>query len=218
MRVYHLSPTKYTIQNLERQRLKVATFEDLNDPFELLGARLPTRSLRKAFRGFKRDMHGRMGLLCFGPRWDNPLVWSHYADNHRGISLGFDIPDQYALPVKYISARMALNFKDNIETKGLDPTFAFDLMTSKYEGWSYEEEVRMYVRLNETEPESGLYFYQFGEDLVLRELILGPRCTLSFSEAKALASAVSESVQVTKSRLAFNSFRVVPNKAASRAR
>jgi Protein of unknown function (DUF2971) len=211
VRLYHLCPANHALQNLERKRLKVATFEDLNDPFELLSAKLSTRSLRAAFQGFKRSVHGRMGLLCFAPHWENPLMWSHYADKHRGICLGFDVSDQYAIPVKYIGARAAVRFRDDLGARRIDPTFAFELMCSKYEGWSYEEEIRMYVGFHETEPESGLHFYRFGTDLVLREVILGPRCSVPFRTVKALASAASKPPKVLKARLAFNSFRVVQN-------
>ena len=36
LRVYHLLPTKYALEDLEQRRLKVAQFADMNDPFELL--------------------------------------------------------------------------------------------------------------------------------------------------------------------------------------
>lgn len=215
MRVYHLLPARYAIADLQFQRLKVATFQDLNDPFELLAAKLPTRAIRKAFAAFKRHMHARMGILSFGPTWANPLMWTHYADNHRGICLGFDINDQLAISVKYVSARTALRFSDDLETKGIDPAFAFKLMRSKFGGWAYEKEVRMYVGLDESVQEDGLYFYRFGADLTLREVISGPRCPIPLAELVELTSTLKATINVRKARLAFNSFTVVRNKAQS---
>ncbi len=31
------------------------------------------------------------GVVCFVERWDVPLMWSHYADSHRGLVIGFDV-------------------------------------------------------------------------------------------------------------------------------
>jgi hypothetical protein len=36
-RVYYLTPAQFAISNVALQRIKVARFSDLNDPFELLG-------------------------------------------------------------------------------------------------------------------------------------------------------------------------------------
>lgn len=30
------------------------------------------------------------GIACFSKRWDSILMWSHYADNHKGFSIGYD--------------------------------------------------------------------------------------------------------------------------------
>ena len=42
------------------------------------------------------------GLLCFSRHWYSPALWAHYADNHKGMCLGFDIPDdESAQAVQY---------------------------------------------------------------------------------------------------------------------
>lgn len=217
MRVYQLAPANYAMQNLRRSQLKVSTFDDLNDPFELLSAKLPVSSLRKALREFKADAHASMGILCFGPSWENPVMWSHYGDKHRGICLGFDIPDKFAIPVEYIDERSTIQFADGIESKGVDHQFALDLMRSKYNAWSYENEIRMFVGLNDAErDENGLFFYGFGPDLMLREVILGPRCDVSASDVAVATRQNAGNVRVLKARLAFNSFRVVTDQRSVR--
>jgi hypothetical protein len=30
-------------------------------------------------------------ITCFGERWNDHLMWSHYADNHKGVCLAFDV-------------------------------------------------------------------------------------------------------------------------------
>jgi hypothetical protein len=216
MRVYQFAPANFAIQNLEHRRLKVATFEDLNDPFELLAARLPNRKLRKVFKGFKGHIHQTIGILCFCPSWENPLMWSHYADKHRGICLGFDMPEELAIRVKYIDARMAVSAEAQLGRASVGDQFAFDLMTSKYEGWVYEREIRMYVGLDECHTDAGLYFYAFGSNLKVRELILGPRCNMQLAKTRKLAKSIDPDIRVTKARLAFQTFTVVPDQRSVR--
>lgn len=31
-----------------------------------------------------------LGITCFSEKWNSILMWSHYAENHKGISIGFD--------------------------------------------------------------------------------------------------------------------------------
>ncbi|NDP48093.1 MAG: DUF2971 domain-containing protein [Sulfuriferula multivorans] len=97
MRLYHLTTAEYAISNIGLRRLKIARFGDLNDPFELLAAELEDKDFRKAVKSWKNEFHNTKGLLCFSESWHNPVLWSHYADKHRGVCLGFDIPDEYAI-------------------------------------------------------------------------------------------------------------------------
>lgn len=52
-------------------------------------------------------MDARFGLLCFSEVWDSILLWSHYAEKHAGIVLGFDVSADRSrfLPVDYVSLR-----------------------------------------------------------------------------------------------------------------
>ncbi|KAA0179021.1 DUF2971 domain-containing protein [Cupriavidus gilardii] len=133
----------------------------------------------------------------------------HYGDKHRGICLGFDVPDDCVREVKYVSARVvnALMEKE-FAFNGADEDFARELLYTKFQDWAYEQEVRAFVNLEEQDPVSRLYFKPFGEDLVLREVILGPACTLEREQVRALLAGY-KGVTVKKARLAFNSFSVV---------
>lgn len=150
----------------------------MNDPFELLGAALKTKRLRIAFRGYQSEMDQRYGVLCFCPTWSDPVVWSHYADRHRGICLGFDVPKRMALPISYNAERLGIDIERELAKQSRDPNLGLKLLTTKYRGWKYENEVRLVARLNESEPETGLYFCDFGPNLSLREVVLGARSTL----------------------------------------
>jgi hypothetical protein len=54
-----------------------------------------------------RDKKNDYKLSCFSAKKDEVLMWSHYADMHRGICIGFNFPHKYEgkfilCPVKYI--------------------------------------------------------------------------------------------------------------------
>ena len=58
----------------------------------------------------------------------NPLLWSHYADKHRGICLGFDMDDRILWQVKYVKERSPLKLPLSKET-------ADQLLWTKYWDW-----------------------------------------------------------------------------------
>ena len=205
MRVYHYLPSKWAITNLRYSRLKIATTEDMNDPFEFMCYDLPTREHRRDFKAAKDEMGSRFGVLCFSRSWKNPVLWSHYADRHRGVCLGFDVQDDMTIPVEYTQHRLELD--DTISAGSFTEATADRWIRTKYEGWRYEDEVRVLPRLESRDPETGLYFAEFQKAIVLKEIIAGPLC----SETQAIKAAIpTESTQsVMLVRLAHRSFDIV---------
>ena len=67
-------------------------------------------------------------MLCFSFKWSNPVLWAHYADKHKGICLGFDVPDDNVQRVKYVDTRLPFPTKSN-EQIGRDWIF------TKFSGW-----------------------------------------------------------------------------------
>lgn len=211
MKLFHLTTAKFALDDMRRGRLKVSLFHDLNDPFELLCAKLPNKELRRAFKQIKDKLHSRIGVICFSTDWSSSVMWSHYGDKHRGVCLGFDVPDEFAIRINYVKTRDAAAVEAQASRTRPTPEFAHKLMTTKHESWAYEGERRLYVGLEECDPQSGLYFYDFGPNLKLKEVILGPRCETTLAEARRTAHQHSPETVVYKARLAFNSYSVVPN-------
>jgi len=205
MRIYHLLSTNHAINNIELRRIKVARYADLNDPFELMAANLRNKIFRRAVATLKKEFNKNKGLLCFTKNWENPVIWSHYADKHRGTALGFDIQDDYISLIKYSKTRLPVKFKDDKQQNELDSGFVNDLLYTKYEHWKYEEEVRLHVDLNSCEEDCGLYFTRFVDvGLELREVILGHSCVFPIEKMRKL-------INVIKGRLAFGDFKITPD-------
>ena len=209
MRVYHILSAHWGITAIRNKRLKIARFADLNDPFELLGANLRNKNERLAFRRWKSQISEIYGLLCFSMKWHSPVLWSHYGDKHEGICLGFDVPDQKILPVNYQTDRISVSVSDLTEASLLE------ILSTKYLDWSYENEIRVITDLTDRDPVDQLYYADFGNELVLREVVVGSLCKLSRKEIESEivnAGLDLEMTELTKARLAFKSFAIVPDK------
>jgi len=104
-------------------------------------------------------------------------MWSHYAQKHRGMCLGFDINREkvreihYAPRVEVIGSLSGHNLKPLLE----------QLKWTKYAGWAYEKEFRAWDEARK-DPETGLSFVAFDADLVLKEVIAGPKCAVTKQE------------------------------------
>lgn len=203
MRVYHLLPSKWALSDLRHRRLKVATFHDLNDPFELRGAKLENRADRQQFDRWRRRTAAKLGLLCFSKSWRNPVLWSHYANEHKGICLGFDVPDSLLHKVEYVQERL------QFDQPFLDKYQLQQLLRTKFKDWEYEAEYRRIVRIVETLKIDNRHFWPFGSELELREVVLGARCEVRKGHLEEAFGDAFARVDLVHARAAFQTFNVV---------
>jgi hypothetical protein len=101
---------------------------------------------------------------------------------HRCLP-GFDIPDgeagaNYDTDVRY--QPNVIPAPRRREDLNLD--FADRLLRTKHESWSYEQEVRMFVGLNDPPDANGLRWIDFGPAITLREVIVGSQCDPKISK------------------------------------
>lgn len=213
MRAYYFTTGKFALSNVQLRRIKISRFQDLNDPFELLAANLAEKRIRQKIKDLKDDINSKIGLICFSKNWKNPLVWGHYAEKHKGMALGFDIPDELLKSVIYSRKLNKITY-DKLTGKP-SKGVADRLIRTKFKDWKYEEEVRLFVDLDEERKESGLYFEPFTSNLKLREIILGPKCELSIKATRELVEDFTPKVEVIKARIAFTRFEVLESKKAT---
>ncbi len=214
MTSYHFVPATYGLENIRKRRLKISTISDLNDPFELLCVDLSHEELRKGMRKWKLEVARRFGMLCFSKSWRNPVQWSHYADRHRGLALGFEIGPSLAEDVIYDEQRSVAEAKCILAGEADEATVKKFLLT-KYAHWQYEQELRVFVQLNERDPVSGLYFYHFSNDLRLSEVIVGAECEVARTEISEALAELEGNVSLRNARLAFTTYRVTTQNDAN---
>jgi hypothetical protein len=210
MRAYKFLDEKYGLKDITERRVKVSTFADMNDPFELLGSRWSHVAVEDAINA---DSTSEYGVLCMSRNCTDPLLWAHYADKHRGVCLGFDIPDNPSVvhPVIYVDERELQDPYLLLKTLSSRPlevaqSAVMRKLLLKYKRWEYEDEVRLFKRLGR-----GLTFVLFDdEDFALKQVILGLRCTASKKSILQRLRGYNREIEILKAELSQDRFEIVP--------
>lgn len=213
MRLYYLTSEHWAKVILKERRVKLSTIDELNDPFELLGASIGENKARKVMKYAQMRLSETFGLICLSRTWQSPVMWAHYGDKHKGICLGFDVVDAAPKEVRYTSDRLTHLLGENPALSDLNINAIEELMTTKYEDWSYEREWRFIVGFKSeavVKGADGKHFLPFDDRVfVLREVILGHRCPWTLQAAAKSVGKVIKSVQVKNVRPSFNDFKMV---------
>ena len=192
---------------LPDQTLKFSAPEHFNDPFdcneELLNIHMDERhlqdfageQLKKMPKNLRKYAIARLldlktvhealkkekpnfKICCFSTRCDDILMWSHYAEKHTGVCLGFEFPvraDIFTLyPVRYIDQIKKLHGMADVST------VFYYWLTRKPKCWEYENEIRAITR-------SGDDIIRF-ERRQLKEVIFG--CRVNSDQIKELVEEV----------------------------
>lgn len=133
--------------------------------WKTLWKELNNPKMAEEFNATQRDL---VKMSCFSVKYDEVLMWSHYAHKHTGICIGFDFPHNYSkkfilAPVKYVT-----------ELKPLDGNTSLNRLilywlTTKSKRWKYEEEVRAIAQTNNNEKTELIKF----ESKYIKEVIFG---------------------------------------------
>ncbi len=219
MRLYYMTEARWAEKILREQRFKLARLNELNDPFEFIGACIGEKQARKVARVLHDHWHENIGILCTGTSFDSPVMWAHYGHKHQGVCLGFDfvVDDELLVPsqVKYEPERIKGLF-DNLGPKNPMTEEKLELLlTTKFKDWEYEREWRLFATLAERDSEDGLYYLNFEPHIQLREVILGARCKETVKDFAALVPPPKRPVEVFKLRGAFDRFAMVRQKSIS---
>ena len=90
------------------------------------------------------------GVLSLSKKDKCPLMWAHYADNHKGLCLGYSIPEKVAnkiSPISYTSESREIKVSQIRRMLAGDTKakaeIEQDIFLRKAKSWKYEEEWRM---------------------------------------------------------------------------
>lgn len=186
----------------------------MNDPFELWAFKPERPKDRQFLEKCRRYVDFRSRCVCLSRSNVDNLLWSHYGDGHRGICLGFDIPDEYAREVVYTNERFSLPSNDHLQRGELGDEFVDRLLATKQGCWRYEQEVRLPVQPDEEE--GNIQFCKFDNNLQLREVIAGCRCVISRKEIEAALRGYRAPISVVKASQSLRGFDVVVDEGAEK--
>jgi hypothetical protein len=99
-----------------------------------------SESINLFSRNFLKLIPGRWRIYCLTPHPDSTLMWSHYADNHRGLSLEYATASSifgFALTVKYLPTY------PDWTPQSLMKHGEHHVLLTKSNAWHYEDEYRL---------------------------------------------------------------------------
>lgn len=144
-------------------------------------------------------------------------MWAHYAESHKGVCLGFDILEEDKIrKIVYEPDRLKDLFDVTKPNAGADKETLLKILTTKFKQWEYENEWRVFANLDDYDTKTGLYYVDFGPTVVLREIIVGARCSKPVGDFAKLVKAsgkVIKPVTVIKARPDFQTFTITPQKS-----
>jgi hypothetical protein len=206
MRAYKFLNQKFGLKSVNERRLRRTRINELNDPFELRPYDLTDEKDRWAFLRTRNQIAQRFGLLCFSADWSDPVIWAHYADKHRGLCLGFEIPSE----VEKAQTKMGEYIREplpfprdflRLEHEKQLP-MAEKMIFTKYSNWAYEREIRTFTDLEEE-------FFNFCDMLRLVEVFIGAECKLTHKTIARALGPMANSVDIKKARPAYDIFQMV---------
>ncbi|HEX9825480.1 MAG TPA: DUF2971 domain-containing protein, partial [Flavobacteriaceae bacterium] len=127
---------KYIIDIFINQRLYVASFRKLNDNFEGQFFSNVFSDIKRYRLNPRKESH--ISICSFSSNYKSHLMWSHYANGHRGIAIGFEI-DKSKYNIEEVAYNGLTSF--NIFPQKFDDLKSVFL--NKLKEWSYEEEYRI---------------------------------------------------------------------------
>lgn len=204
------------LKTIETQSFKVGRIHDFNDHFEWRVGLDPEKFIlgcESSIRAIAQDgidvIDGWLGILCHSAAITEPVLWSHYADKHRGVA--FEISHtrdpQRLVKIEYDKDRPVLD-----PARVTDRTYIAEIISAlirqKSRGWEYEQEYRVYVQLKDCEISGGHYFQKI-PDKLLKRVILGYDCPLEEDYVrKALDAHGLSSVKVVRARMCLKTYSI----------
>lgn len=224
VRLYHFINDKWGLESISKRRLKVAfAAGQVNDLFEFrpfdFGKNESGRKRRCVWGEAIKKHSMEQGFISFSETWAVPTMWAHYADNHKGICLGFDVRkcredgEPYSVKVKYKEKLIPMDGRVFEDQSYIDKMLEKAKKTKSIH-WRYEDEWRCWSSLSCAEKKQKradpdrIFFNPFDEKLVLKEVIFGARSQLSTCRVQHILNPL-DNVEFSTARPSFRAFKMV---------
>jgi hypothetical protein len=216
IKLYRYLPDEAAIKTIETRCFRVSCLSDLNDPFEWKFGieghppQLET-DLQQRMEGFAALAGQNMGILCFSKKINDPVLWSHYTNIHRGIAFEVDASVNANLvsdlhEVDYDKPRIVLPYRRMTDEELLGRMTNF--FKQKSASWHYEQECRWIIGLESCVPKGGRHYWKIPTGFITRAFI-GFRSSISFQYLRqALNLNGFQNVQILKCKPSLKSYDI----------
>ena len=226
--LYRFLDAAAALKTIESRQFRISRLRDLNDPFEWrFGYKLNSPELEATINAWRESVFESrnkvLGIICFSATSKEPVLWSHYADKHRGVAFEVDhINDPKQLKkISYPPERQAMDIDtyaqlqrqhDDIGLKKYLLPIMEQAIQQKSPSWAYEKEYRVHFDLEKDinlQASDGHYFIRIPEDFLTR-VILGWKCPLEEKYVlKALNAVGLNSTKVVRAKISPDSYEVL---------
>lgn len=161
-KLYRYMPTNYyNIRNLEKEKIHLSTNGDFNDVYE----GVPASTIEELTNKDLSPLNDSAYICCFSESCNDLLMWSHYANAHKGICVEYDLKllkdvdiIKHIFPVVYSKKRLLkvdindlfknlreLNFNifHNGDNSDIELSQLLPLLVTKGGAWRNEKEWRI---------------------------------------------------------------------------
>lgn len=138
--------------------------------FSLVGETLES-CIPMAKEKFSENINKHIGVLCLSEAWDNQLMWSHYADSHKGFVIEFNPQHSYfnqqRSPVDEFGYLRQVKYAER-PSVALTNLESLDVFFVKGMDWEREKEWRMLRPLKDhTEIlDESIYLFSFPPECI----------------------------------------------------
>jgi len=220
--LYRFLDAASSLKKIESRAFKVSRIRELNDPFEwrmgITGTIPEAESVVNAIIESLIDFNNeRMGILCFCDTFKESVLWSHYADKHRGVTFEVSLEANpiYVTRMRYTSERPVIDANVYAKLQHNEDELAKylsslldGLMKQKSPGWEYEGEYRLFFELSTLDTYGGLYFKRIPDNF-LKRVILGWKCPLEEQYIdRALKANGLTSTEVVRAKLCSETYTI----------
>src|ERR1039458_5967475 len=93
--LYRFLDAAAALKTIESRQFRISRLRDLNDPFEWrFGYKLNNPELEATINAWRESVFESRNkvvrIICFSATPKEPVLWSHYADKHRGVAFEVD--------------------------------------------------------------------------------------------------------------------------------
>jgi len=169
----------------EQEKMAAAAGKSIDDVNNLIakgmGDFIETRLMPNYLEERFNEHDKLLGVFCLSENPDSFLMWSHYADSHRGFIIGFDSEHEFFQKPRQDMNYPEIGFLHPVEYSSTRPSAYGNALTFKQEfltksqDWNYEREHRIIRPLDEHEcitPDGNCYLFAFPPESV-KEVLLG---------------------------------------------